>query len=359
MGFDLRTSHLSREQRAVLTAVLAIANDTRGGDSWGYYDFTTLYHGLGDLADKAMEVFTHRLVLCHTRKATQGSVTVENAHPFDIGNIVGAHNGIISNHELLNNKYNRKCTVDSQHLFHHLNEKKPFDDISGYGVATWVEKDSATPRIYLSKMSHGELAVYGIGPNAKNCRGVIYSSDEDHLKAAVGAAKVESFPYKIETGSVYYIENGKVFVDETRKLEITKNYSRDWRGGNTYPLGGDEDWGEWSQWRGAHAADNKSNEDDKPSTVVNAQDSALDAIINKFRSEEKERKEFVENLEAKIVKEESTDSDVKAKTKSDDKETEMAFDEKTQTWFKRALDGTQTKVVNYTADDISHEVIEV
>jgi glucosamine 6-phosphate synthetase-like amidotransferase/phosphosugar isomerase protein len=89
LGFCLRNAMLSREQKAVMTAILAIGNDHRGGDSWGYYNMAEVTKGLGDLADHALEMFKNNFVMAHTRKATQGTVSVENAHPFEVGISLG------------------------------------------------------------------------------------------------------------------------------------------------------------------------------------------------------------------------------------------------------------------------------
>jgi hypothetical protein len=123
--------------------------------------------------------------------------------------------------------------VDSQHIFHHLNENLPLDEIHGYGVAEWVEKDKPN-RVFLCKLAGGELAIWGVGTGPEDCRGVIWSSDSDHIKAAVGAAHIDTFQYKVEVGTVYYVERGKLSIDSSRKLEINRDTSRDWRSGFDY-----------------------------------------------------------------------------------------------------------------------------
>lgn len=63
----------------------------------------------------------NRAIIGHNRFATTGKVNKASAHPFDIGDIVGVHNGTLhSRHKLHDNQY---FTVDSENLYHHMNEK--------------------------------------------------------------------------------------------------------------------------------------------------------------------------------------------------------------------------------------------
>jgi uncharacterized protein YeeX (DUF496 family) len=301
LGYDLRNANLSKEQRAIMAAVLSIGNDHRGGDSYGYYNFMKTVRGLGDLADHAIDMFRNKFVMAHTRKATQGSVSVENAHPFEVGKIIGAHNGIISNHVMLNNKYKRECVVDSQHIFHHLNEDKELNDIHGYGVITWIDKTINKHRVYLCKLgAGGDLAIFGIGKGPKEVRGVIWSSDDDHIKAAVQAAHIEGFFYKIEPNKVYYVEEGHLIIDD-KKLEINRDTSRDWRNGFN------------QGWEGYEYSGMKSGSDDASTSIT--QDDQLDKIIAHFKEEEEKREEDVVNA--------------KAETSSEKTETVVTEDEKT------------------------------
>jgi hypothetical protein len=167
----------------------------------------------------------------HTRKSTTGATTTDNAHSFNIGKILaGSHNGIILNHYDLNHKYNRDCAVDSMHLFHHLSEGLPFDDIHGYGAIEWVEAENPN-RVYLCKLSGGELSIYGL----KGRKGIIWSSDSDHVDAACEVARLKVFPYKVDTGQVYFVEGGKLWVDKGNTLNLASQTSRgympDWREG--------------------------------------------------------------------------------------------------------------------------------
>ena len=52
----------------------------------------------------------------HVRLATHGDVTMRNAHPFEIGSVLGAHNGVIHNYNELAKKYNIPHQTVNKHL---------------------------------------------------------------------------------------------------------------------------------------------------------------------------------------------------------------------------------------------------
>ena len=237
-GWDLRKAGISREQQIIMATVLAAMNDNRGGDSWGMYDpdKDELHHDLGYALNGVLKIATMRRVLCHTRKATTGGVSKENAHPFRIGRIVGAHNGIIHNHSELNTNFKRECVVDSQHIFHNINEGKDLKSISGYGVITYVDTDIRKAVNLCRVSSGGDLSVFGIGNHPKY-QGVVWSSTETALKAAFRAAGIEGFPFEVKTSKRLWVEDGHLFVsDETLEFGEYKYTSPQYtyQGGKTY-----------------------------------------------------------------------------------------------------------------------------
>jgi len=90
----------SRQPKKTTMKALAISlmlqNDNRGDDSWGWYSPRSNVKrvGIGTIGKMKRSILSHfiseQCVIAHTRKATKGSVTKQNCHPFDVGNIIGA-----------------------------------------------------------------------------------------------------------------------------------------------------------------------------------------------------------------------------------------------------------------------------
>lgn len=234
-GYNFKEGTITEGRRAILGNNLARLNDKRGGHSWGICSIegnaADINKGLGDMADHAWHLSDAKFVMAHTRYATIGAKTVENAHPFEIGQIIGAHNGGITNHNELDKKYKRTTTVDSQHIFYHLNENRSFGDLEGYGAIEWLRKDelaAGIQRVFLSRLKGGNLAIFGIGDTAaEKSDGVVWSSDEKHLLEALFNSGIENFyPYKVEDGSIFYIQDGEVYTDNHKKCELGKEVHR-------------------------------------------------------------------------------------------------------------------------------------
>jgi hypothetical protein len=158
------------------------------------------------------------LVMAHTRAATHGDVTVANAHPFEAGPFVLAHNGVIFNHEEVNAKRQRKCAVDSEHLVLNLAEGVPFTELEGYGAVEYFDR-TQPDAVKLCRMRNGSLAVYGVESARNRPAGVVWSSDAAHLESALGAARLDYFRYREpEEGVVYTVRGGGLY----RSKEILK-----------------------------------------------------------------------------------------------------------------------------------------
>lgn len=106
------------------------------GTPWELYQ----YKAWDDLFRK-----DHAVLMGHNRWATKGAINAINAHPFEHGSVIGAHNGTLRKQYLLDDS--REFEVDSDNIYHHLN-KNGVDDtvekLDGAFALSWWDKDKDT-----------------------------------------------------------------------------------------------------------------------------------------------------------------------------------------------------------------------
>jgi hypothetical protein len=193
--------------------------EERGSQSFGIYDGDTnaIEKSIGRITEKQPAYkLQFKQGFLHTRHATRGEVIKENSHPFtvggvaDTGDIIGAHNGIIYNHTELNATHNRKCVVDSEHIFEHLVENLPLTDLVGYGAIEYVQNGE----YYIGQCNGGELQV------AKTEQGIVWASTQDAIEVACfqSGIKIETF-FRIEDEHIYRVETEMIYeTDKTFNL---------------------------------------------------------------------------------------------------------------------------------------------
>lgn len=259
-----KKSRLSIAKREGLASVLAIANSLRGDKSWGVYGVSKenangfMKKEADDVLNAAGFGFFGRLplIMGHTRSPTMGKVCEKNAHPFRVGKIILAHNGTLYNTTELDKKYGRNVDVDSQHIAMHLSEGKDLTDIEGYGVITWNNTDTPN-RVYLCRLKQGSICVFGVKNDRKDEVGIVWSSDREHLRSALGAARLDYVAYKdLDEGRVYYVEGGQFFNSDA-KLAI-KTYSNSYGSYSGTYDGGMSHWSNRAgRWQANHTQERR------------------------------------------------------------------------------------------------------
>lgn len=137
--------------------------------------------------------------MAHTRAATKGNITNDNAHPFEFDNIIGMHNGT-----LVDKKYQHPTKTDSELLLEDINERgvipvlKELDPVSAYALVIF---DKNTGRFTFTRNIQRKLY-------ACFCRNrsVMYWASEDSMLEFIFKRNDESMllPQDKESSLVYF-----------------------------------------------------------------------------------------------------------------------------------------------------------
>lgn len=221
--------------------MLTIFNESRGRDSVGILaDMKRVRVAKSSsqaiiTRSLSSRVFKADVFLGHTRSKTHGAATKENAHPFRYGDIVGAHNGVISNFNDLKRKYDSadpavaKMQVDSQIIFWLLNRfgTDGLKELDGY-ACIWWQNVKVRNRMWMWAWSNEfHLSENTVRDSSGNTRDVLaFSSVQDHLLLAGFLS-----PSKIEgDGKLLEIDTDKARVVSTTKVEGERRRVRgEWR----------------------------------------------------------------------------------------------------------------------------------
>ena len=216
---------------AILSLIMA-SNDTRGGDSSGFYDGEEFHKCIGTTGGVFKNIMESKsdMIIGHTRKSTHGKITLKNQHPFKYGDVVGAHNGVVNNYEAVGKKFNLKKTdVDSQMIFKVLNKTGDDKDLGLFngGLATLYTKGD--DKLYAYRHSNPMYV-------GRNEQGSLYFSSKKEVLIHCGLKNI----WSLKEDRLYIFQNGECISKEDIKRNVVAGGvgSTDWNSYGNYNYGG-------------------------------------------------------------------------------------------------------------------------
>tara|TARA_R110000824_G_scaffold222606_1_gene410319 strand:- start:19351 stop:20352 length:1002 start_codon:yes stop_codon:yes gene_type:complete len=157
------------------------------------------------------------ILLGHTRFATEGAIIKSNAHPFRVGDVVGAHNGCVYNIKEMQTKLDKQCPVDSQLIFKAINDNENIQDaVKNFDSDFALSFVKNNPMVlYLCRESNRPLHVAYI-PSLKT---LFYASESDFIENALMMYNIQAEVFSLNKNTLYVFDVSK-FTDE--KINVDK-----------------------------------------------------------------------------------------------------------------------------------------
>lgn len=201
-----------------------VAGALRGMDSSGMFQIdkhlTNYIHKLPvmgpifieDRVSRAFfnDVQTSPITVCHVRAATEGRITLNNAHPFyferDNGETVcGVHNGTLTGWKLKAGKDSDKYGVDSEWAIQHIAQEgaDAFEDFGGSYSFVWWDEANPTKLVFARNKERPMFFL-----RSKDKKQILFGSEAGMLSwlARRNDIEVEDETYFTKPGRMYSID---------------------------------------------------------------------------------------------------------------------------------------------------------
>lgn len=218
---DAKLSTQEQDKRNAVLRGLSVAMQKRGKDSTGIAGITDDKVSIYKKAISATEFVdtrgfnavlkkNHDIVIGHTRFATIGDINDKNSHPFKFGNIVGVHNGHVSNYYNINTD----IEVDSEAIFYLLEKynndyKQAFEELYGDFAIAWFDTNRPN-RLFLVSEDNPISLIY-----IHEIKTYFFASEQFPLEAIIGTH------FNMTKHKSWTPEKSKVYTIDT-KMQVKK-----------------------------------------------------------------------------------------------------------------------------------------
>lgn len=169
-----------------------------------------------DRIDSFLKDMTFDLFMGHVRDATVGSVTQANAHPFDVGSMVGAHNGTIKHKDFFSPK-----KTDSEMMFQmmaSIGVRETLEKLSWWDAYAVSIYDRTSRTLILARNDQRSLYM---GISEKDDI-MMYASDLDMLRLVNNRNSLGLKYYIVSPGMLFTIK-----IDEIKVGNLTPYHTSD------------------------------------------------------------------------------------------------------------------------------------